>query len=54
MEPGTMSTKKSYNRIARLYDVFDLPFEYGRYRPIRRHVFKGLAGHILDAGVGTG
>ncbi len=49
-----MSKKKTYNRVARLYDLFDLPFEYGRYRPIRRHMFNGLAGRILDAGVGTG
>jgi ubiquinone/menaquinone biosynthesis C-methylase UbiE len=49
-----MSKRKVYNRIARIYDVLDLPFEYGRYRPIRPHMFSGLAGHILDAGVGTG
>jgi hypothetical protein len=24
-----------YQRIASLYDLFDLPFEYGRYRRIR-------------------
>lgn len=50
----TMSKKKVYNRIARIYDVLDLPFEYGRYRPIRQHMFNGLTGRILDAGVGTG
>jgi ubiquinone/menaquinone biosynthesis C-methylase UbiE len=43
-----------YSRIARYYDLFDLPFEYGRYRPFRRHMFSGLEGRILDAGVGTG
>jgi ubiquinone/menaquinone biosynthesis C-methylase UbiE len=37
-----------------MYDVLDLPFEYGRYRPIRRQMFGGLDGRILDAGVGTG
>ena len=49
-----MRKKKVYSRIARFYDLFDLPFEYGRYRPIRRHMFSGLEGRILDAGVGTG
>ena len=50
----TRSKKKVYNRIARIYDVLDLPFEYGRYRPIRQNMLKGLTGRILDAGTGTG
>ncbi len=45
---------KIYNRIARLYDILDLPFEHGRYRPLRRVLFNGLSGTLLDAGVGTG
>ena len=43
-----------YERIAFLYDLLDLPFEYGRYRHIRPLLFQRLSGHILDAGVGTG
>jgi ubiquinone/menaquinone biosynthesis C-methylase UbiE len=43
-----------YERIAPLYDLLDLPFEFGRYRRIRPLLFEGLAGRILDAGVGTG
>ena len=43
-----------YERIAPLYDLLDLPFEYSRYRKIRPLLFEGLAGRILDAGVGTG
>jgi ubiquinone/menaquinone biosynthesis C-methylase UbiE len=43
-----------YQRIAPLYDLLDLPFERGRYRHIRPLLFRGLSGHILDAGVGTG
>jgi ubiquinone/menaquinone biosynthesis C-methylase UbiE len=43
-----------YQRIARFYDLLDLPFERRRYRPIRPLLFAGLSGHILDAGVGTG
>jgi ubiquinone/menaquinone biosynthesis C-methylase UbiE len=43
-----------YQRIAPLYDLLDLPFEYGRYRALRPRLFAGLSGRILDAGVGTG
>ena len=43
-----------YQRVAPLYDLLDLPFEYGRYRPLRRRMFADLSGAILDAGVGTG
>jgi ubiquinone/menaquinone biosynthesis C-methylase UbiE len=43
-----------YERIAPLYDLLDLPFEQARYRHIRPHLFQGLSGRILDAGVGTG
>ena len=43
-----------YQRIAPVYDLLDLPFEHGRYRQIRPHLFAGLGGDILDAGVGTG
>ena len=49
-----MSKQITYNRIARLYDILDLPFEHGRYRPVRRVMFEGLGGDLLDAGVGTG
>ena len=43
-----------YDRIAPLYDLLDLPFERRRYRSLRPMLFAGLAGHLLDAGVGTG
>jgi ubiquinone/menaquinone biosynthesis C-methylase UbiE len=49
-----MGTIETYERIAPLYDLLDLPFEYGRYRAIRPLLFAGLSGRILDAGVGTG
>jgi len=49
-----MTAAKPYTRIARLYDLLDLPFEYGRYRRLRQIVWTGLQGRILDAGVGTG
>ena len=49
-----MSKRKTYNRIAQLYDVLDWPFEFFRYKPVCRMLFEGLRGNLLDAGVGTG
>jgi len=54
-----MSKPKVYTHIARLYDILDLPFEYGRYRHLREALWQGLSSRgperrILDAGVGTG
>ena len=43
-----------YRRIAPLYDFLELPFELARYQPLRRMLFRGLSGRVLDAGVGTG
>ena len=48
------SASRQYRRIAPFYDLLELPFEYGRYRRLRRLVCDGLSGRILDAGVGTG
>jgi ubiquinone/menaquinone biosynthesis C-methylase UbiE len=49
-----LSTFERYQRIAPVYDLLELPFEYGRYRRVRRLLFEGLSGRVLDAGVGTG
>jgi ubiquinone/menaquinone biosynthesis C-methylase UbiE len=43
-----------YERIAPFYDLLDLPFERRRYRALRSLLFRGLAGELLDAGIGTG
>src|SRR5438270_12226557 len=50
----SLSNLERYQRIAWIYDLLDLPFEYGRYRKIRPLLFRGLSGRILEAGVGTG
>jgi ubiquinone/menaquinone biosynthesis C-methylase UbiE len=54
--PGSAGAglRRRYQRIAPFYDLLDLPFEYGRYRSLRRAVFNGLGGRLLDAGAGTG
>ena len=49
-----MGRQTVYRQRVYLYDVLDLPFEYGRYRRLRRRMFEGLSGRLLDAGVGTG
>ena len=49
-----MSKSQHYVGVAAFYDLLDLPFEYGRYRAIRRQLFVGVSGSVLDAGIGTG
>ena len=49
-----MSRRKTYQRIARWYDLLDAPFERKRYQSLRPLLFEGLKGGIPDAGVGTG
>lgn len=46
--------RRTYQRIARFYDLLDLPFELRRYRALRPLLFERMSGRILDAGVGTG
>lgn len=50
----TIAARRTHARIARFYDLVDLPFEYRRYRFLRPLLFDGLSGRILDADVGTG
>ena len=50
----TAVDRQRYDRVAPFYDLLDLPFEYGRYRALRPHLFRCISGTILDAGVGTG
>ena len=48
------SNVERYQRIAPVYDFLDLPFERHRYRALRPLLFRGMAGRLLDAGIGTG
>ncbi len=56
LQPAAHSAvnRQRYDRVAPFYDLLDLPFEYGRYRALRPHLFQSISGTILDAGVGTG
>jgi len=49
-----VSAPAKYQRIARFYDLLDWPFERYRYRALRPLLFCGLAGRLLEAGIGTG
>lgn len=56
-ENGMKSAKaiqKLYDKTSRWYDLLDWPFEKFRYKKIRRMVWHGLKGRILDLGCGTG
>ncbi|PIR18054.1 MAG: methyltransferase type 11 [Deltaproteobacteria bacterium CG11_big_fil_rev_8_21_14_0_20_49_13] len=46
--------EKKFDRTSRFYNLIDWPFERFRYRRIRKRIWEGLSGKILDAGVGTG
>ncbi len=54
LKKASSRTRTKYQRIARLYDILDSPFEFRRYQPLRGELWSGLSGDILDAGIGTG
>ena len=53
-DPQTSEVQSHYSRVAPLYDILDWPFEWGRYRPLRRHLCRDVGPSVLEAGVGTG
>ena len=54
MQVESLNARKTYERIASIYDLLDAPYEIGWKRALRRRMFEGLNGAILDAGCGTG
>jgi ubiquinone/menaquinone biosynthesis C-methylase UbiE len=54
MQVESLNARKTYERIASIYDILDAPLEIGWKRALRRRIFEGLRGSILDAGCGTG
>jgi ubiquinone/menaquinone biosynthesis C-methylase UbiE len=53
LRPHTAANLRRYNRIAPLYDLFDLALE-GRYHPGRALIGAKALGVTLEAGAGTG
>ncbi len=49
-----LNARRTYERIAFAYDFLDAPYEIIWKRALRKRVFEGLRGAVLDAGVGTG
>jgi ubiquinone/menaquinone biosynthesis C-methylase UbiE len=54
MQVESLNARKTYERIASIYDFLDAPYEIGWKRALRRRMFEGLRGAVLDAGCGTG
>ncbi len=54
MQAGNLNARQTYERIASFYDLLDAPYEIGWKRALRRRIFEGLSGAVLDAGCGTG
>jgi len=50
---ATAQTKARYNRIARIYDLFETTSE-GQFKPWREKLWRYARGNILELGVGTG
>lgn len=52
--PDTTPLRRLYRRASVYYDILDWPLERFRYASIRRDLWSGLSGRILDLGAGTG
>lgn len=50
----TSALRRLYRRASFYYDLLDWPMERFRYRRLRRDLWAGAAGRILDLGAGTG
>ena len=46
-------TKRRFNRIARLYDIFELPFSK-KFSRLRKRLVQNAEGRTLEVGIGTG
>ena len=51
---NTTFLRRLYGRASLYYDILDWPLERFRYRRLRRELWQGLGGRILDLGAGTG
>lgn len=46
-------TKRRFNRIARLYDIFEWPFRK-KFSRLRKRLVQNAEGRTLEVGIGTG
>lgn len=53
-EPSQAEITRRYDRIAAVYDLYDLPMELVLYRRRRRRLLRQAAGRALEVGIGTG
>lgn len=58
-EPEDMASEQSevtrrYNRLARVYDLYDAPMEMMGTKTRRKHLVGSTSGSVLEVGVGTG
>lgn len=51
---GTDKIRKRYDRVAKIYDLFEQPMEAMSLKMWREEVTKDLEGKVLEIGVGTG
>lgn len=52
--PGDKAETKIYNRVAWRYDLLEAPMERMFFSKLRREMFPGVKGKVLDVGTGTG
>lgn len=53
-EPTQAKITRRYDRLALVYDLYDLPLELLFYRHRRRHLLRPATGRVLEVGIGTG
>jgi phosphatidylethanolamine/phosphatidyl-N-methylethanolamine N-methyltransferase len=54
VDASVRESRRTYERIAPLYDVLDAPYERSWKHGLRAELFRHASGRILDVGVGTG
>lgn len=53
-EPTQTEIARRYDRVASIYDLYDLPMELLLYRHRRVRLLRQAAGWVLEVGIGTG
>lgn len=53
-EPTQAEINRRYDRLAPVYDLYDLPMELFVYRRRRSRLLSQATGKVLEVGIGTG